>query len=522
MHGRSRGDREVYPMSTVITRDPLHLALNGIQKACRLVRTTYGPGGRTVLLERPGREILSTTDGISVLWAYTPEHPVERVFVRILQEACHRVATCAGDGTSSTAILIEALVREGVKAIAAGEPAPVLTKRWAETKLTSNAWSRPCEDFDTLQCVTYAASHQDVSVAATIADALLHAGSCGLVELTKGMGRTHTLEVKRGYRLEEGPDSSDMIEKGETERTMEIPLVALVDDVLIEVSDIQSILEEATAHDRPLVIVSHGVYGDALRTILMNDRKLKGGAGNVVQWVTTKPSLLTHHRYPVLQDLAALSGATIYRKDLGAFQPEWFGSVQQVTFRSKSSVWVSFEEEAVFDRIEQRVEALDREIVSSGSSGDRDTWSRRRAYLAEGFVQVHIGSVVPSERKEVTARMEDALRAGQQALETGVVPGGGQIYALLAEEAPDDAMKKALQAPWELLTPIPWRYTHTPSGWDGGYTGTSWGSLWDAGIFDVEGVVDTVLEVAISAAVSILSTAVSLTRDPRHDEVVGA
>lgn len=495
-----------------ITRDPLEHALKGIQTACRLVRTTYGPHGRTVLLERPGQELLVTTDGISVLWAYTPEIPEERIFVRILQEACHRVANRVGDGTSTTAILIEALVREGLKAIAAGDPAPVLTKRWSETKLRSFPWSRPCEDLELLRHVTLRAAHGDDEIGDVVANALHHAGSFGLVEITKGMGRSHTFEPKHGYRLNVGPDSSTMIPKGEVERTLEIPLVALVDDILIEVSDLQTILEEATAHDRPLILVSHGVYGDALKTLVMNDRNLKLGSGNVVQWVSTKSSLLTPHKLPILQDLAALSGATIYRKDFGAFQPEWFGSVQQVTVRQESSLWVSFELDEVFDRIENRVVVLDREISLCDSTGDRDTWTRRRAYLADGFIQLHVGCSVPSERKEITARMEDALRAGQQALETGVVPGGGQIYALLAKDAPDEAMRQALQAPWELLTPVPWKYTHVPEGWEGGFTGASWGSMWDAKIFDVEGVVDTVVEVAISAAVSILNTAVSLTQ----------
>lgn len=404
------------------------------------------------------------------------------------------------------------MVREAWKAIRAGTSPAFLARQWSNFTFDLSPWSRPCDDLEHIKHVALLTSHGDEDIASAVTEALWEAGTSGIVEISEAHGRVHEVVTKRGYRLDAGPDSTDSFKDEENDRILEVPLIALLDDHLTEVSEVQSLLEEASAHDRPLVIVSKGCYGEALKTILMNDRTLKNGQGNVVQWVPLKPGRVPPEMLGHLEDLASLSGATVAKTSWGSWSPDWFGSVQQVRITRDSSVWVCFEDDATLGRLESRIKRLGALHDASEFPGDRDKIARRRALLADGFVQIRVGCSVLSERREKTSRIEDALGACRQAMETGLVPGGGQAYALAASQTSCTALREALMEPWRVLTPEPWKSLLAGSlcGWEGHLGGGVIGDLYEARLYDVAGVAKTVIETSISAAVSILNTAVAI------------
>lgn len=468
-----------------------------IQRVVKALKICYGPHARTICVDR-GDSILHTTDGSSIVWELLGSSHVGSISTQLLGDACHQVSRKVGDGSTTCAILIDALLREGRKAIVGGEDPGDLSRRWLSWEPNLSPFAYEVEDVETLKLVAHHASHQDEAVASAVAEVVWEVGAQGVIEVCDGHGRDVTWKSAHGYKLDRGPMSPHFFHDDESVRILEIPLVALVEDILTETKHVQSLLEEASAHDRPLVIASQGLFGDALRTVLMNDRKLKGGHGNPVQWVGLK----VEGGHPIFSDLASLSGAKVITNELGEFDPDWFGQVQQIEVRHKSSVWTCFETDEVYDRLEARVEALERLQRSSDFSGDRDALARRMAYLADGFLKLEVGGVTSLERKERKSRVEDSLRATQEALNTGLTYGGGAAYALVGETAPDPWLRRALWEPWSVITPEPVRSRYFER------------DLLSLGVpvdsIDVVGVVEEVLRTAISTSATLLNTSLAL------------
>lgn len=406
----------------------------------RVVGVTYGPRGRTVMLDRPGG-LLSTKDGATVAWEVEPDDPLRRLGTRALQEACSNVNKIAGDGTTTTAILTAAIIKAAHKYIAAGANAQLLAsdlRRVAEELNDCDLWAilgpLPVNSPELLYEIALNASNRDAEIAQGIVDSLDMVGIHGIVSVEEGNGRGIELIQKSGLEIPGGLASTDLLTEEGAARHMDVALVAVVNKELTSVADVQTIIEEGTGFPHPIVIVSRGCYGDALKTICMNDRKLQDSTGRTVEIVSVIARGHPEQQNEYLGDLAALTGAEIIdpraEMDLTKFESAQFGSAQSCLLKSDLSTFVAFEDK--FEFIEARVEQLMVKKANATSSYDIEQLDERMARLTDGFCVMKVGATTKTEIRERRGRIEDAMSAVRCAVEGGIVPGGGISYLALS------------------------------------------------------------------------------------------
>lgn len=412
--------------------------LSGIEEMVRVVSATYGPRGRTVVLDRVGG-ILSTKDGVSVAWEVEPVDQIRRLGTRIVQEACSNVNKACGDGTTTTAILVHALLRESYKRVAAGVHPALLSedlKRVArmleECDIFDACSPEPLEDEDLMLEVATVASNGDRDAAAAIVEAFGLVGSEGMIVVEEGKGRGVEVVHKTGMEFEKGLESVEMFDPDGGPRHMDMALVALVDGELLTMQDVASILEEATQFPYPLLIVSRGCFGEAVKVLVANDRKLERADGGKFEVVAVRAPGHSDFVQSRLDDLAALSGATVVGDvgtPLSEFRSEFFGTVQTVTAGRDFTNLVAFEDK--YELIEKRVLQLQDEVARCPSTHDVEELRTRIARLTDGMCVMRVGAWSDAEIRERRGRIEDALHAVRVAVEGGIAPGGGMAYLIL-------------------------------------------------------------------------------------------
>jgi len=390
------------------------------------------------MLERPGG-LLSTKDGVSVAWEIEPENQLARLGTRVTQEACAKVNKLCGDGTTTTVILVHAILRESLKYVAAGEHPVQLAQhlqRIAEDLETANLWEVcqpiPVEDEGLMHEVARTACNGDREIAEAIVEAFGRVGSEGMIVVEEGKGRGIELDHKTGMEIDRGWESSDLAGPGGDSRHLDVPLVALVDCQLTTMKQLAPILEQAVQFPHPLVIVSRGVFGDALKLLTANDRKLERTDGQKFEVTAVRCPGHSDHMRHHLDDLAALTGATVIDPmvtSLDHFESGMLGSSQFVTVRKDSATFVAFQDK--YPLIEARVEQLQNE--TTGFSHDDEELRTRIAKLTDGFCVMRVGGWSEPEIREKRARVEDALEAVRVAVEEGIVPGAGSAYLALSK-----------------------------------------------------------------------------------------
>jgi chaperonin GroEL len=534
--------------------------LEGIAEMTRAVAATYGPRGRTVMLDRPGG-ILSTKDGVSVAWEIEPADPVRRLGTRVVQEACGSVNRACGDGTTTTAILVHAILRESLKWIAAGAHPVLLARdlqRVADDLVEADMFDVCCpvavEDEGLMREVALAASNGDEEAASAIVEAFGLVGSEGMIVVEEGKGRGIELVHKTGMEIDRGCESLELLDDGGP-RHLDVPLVALVDGEITTMSEVAPLLEEATQFPHPLVIVSRGCFGEAVKVLVANDRKLERADGRKFEVTAVRCPGHVDFMRSRLDDLAALTGATVVDPrvaPLSKFESWMLGSAQTVTVDKDSASFVAFEDK--YPLIEERVAQLRREIDTTTSSHDVEELRTRIARLTDGLCVMRVGGWSDTEIRERRARIEDALGAVRVAVDGGVVPGGGIAYLALSvflqlgvqfsRESPfcdspifaawglaDEILVSALQEPLRTLAR---NAGHEPSvvlasvlaaSREPGATGPapSWEAGWDAMTGEIRDlrespvlcdpldVVKATVLTAISTASTLLSAEVALT-----------
>jgi chaperonin GroEL len=411
--------------------------LDGVAEMAKTVAVTYGPRGRTVMLDRAGG-ILSTKDGVSVAWEVEPANPLRKLGTRVLQEACAKVNDLCGDGTTTTAILVEAILRQGLKYVAAGTHPVTLARHLqgiAGSMERANLWdvcmALPVEDEELMHEVARTACNGDDEIASAIVEAFGRVGSEGMIVVEEGKGRGIELDHKTGMEIDRGWESSDLAGPAGGSRHLDVPLVAIVDAQLTTMEQVTSLLEQATQFPHPLVIVSRGVHGDALKLLTANDRKLDRVDGQKFEVTAVRCPGHSDHMRHHLDDLAALTGATVVDPlitPLDKFESEMLGSAQTVTVKQDSATFLAFADK--YPLIEARVEELQREHTSS--SHDAEEIQTRIAKLTDGLCVMRVGGATETEIREKRARIEDALGAVRVAVDEGVVPGAGIAYLALS------------------------------------------------------------------------------------------
>lgn len=440
--------------------------LKGAQVLAKAVSVTYGPFGRTVLMDRMAG-LLATKDGVTVAREIDLEHHVQNMGCQILKECCVKVNTDAGDGTTSTAIIAAALIEEGNKLATAGlDPMQIAAafKAAAECSIDLIRGQRvSVQNQKDLEHVAMIASNGDIDVSAALAEACMAVGRDGTVAIEDGRSVGIELVFKEGMEIDRGVAAGAFLGTSGSERILEGPLVAVIGGSLTKVEDVQSVMEIASQWPQNhLLVFCEDISGDALKMAVMNDQQ--GVMHNVFV-----PSPGFHgKKKDYLKDLAALAGADFIDPEVENHQSwdaDWFGGLRQATLRDRSSTLVAYEEAE--EIIATRVEEIRNEMNFLTSEFDRDKCKERLAKLSGGLCIMQVGGYTEAELKERRARIEDALGAVQAALAEGVLPGAGTSYLFASEyllnvvpeafsEDPSymagwNAFAKALQRPLKVL-----------------------------------------------------------------------
>ena len=426
--------------------------LKGAEIFSTTVTKTMGPFSGTVMMTRMGG-LLQTKDGVTVAREINLKHPVANMGCQVLKEACIKVNDEAGDGTTTTACLTNAILKEAHKLIVAGYDPVTLQRELlaAMETVVKELWQNafPVEEEAEVHSVAMISCNGDLEVADALTEACLAVGKDGTVVIEEGNSLGIEIDFKEGFELNCGAVSSYFLEG--IERKLVSPLVAIVPKVITSMKDVYSMLEESSQFpNNELLLICYGLEGEALK--FMTTNHVKG----VCKSMPINIAGVSLRRAEYMKDIAALCGCEVLEEDqydITKFNTEWFGSCLEVFVQEKKTVFTSFEEAE--ESIEKRCRELQTEMGSAVSDYDRDNITKRISKLKGGFCLVSVGGFTESAMKEKRARIEDALGAVQSALRSGIVAGGGSSYLwasrVLNDEGGEGILKRALRKPLETI-----------------------------------------------------------------------
>jgi chaperonin GroEL len=419
----------------ILYQDNARRALErGMEIMVEAVSVTLGPKGRNVVLEKPYGSPQIVNDGVTIAKEISLEDHIENTGVSLIRQAAAKTNDVAGDGTTTATVLAYAMVKEGLKNVAAGAN-PISIKLGME-KATQylvtqiNEFAQPVEEIQSIQQVASISAGNDNVIGSLIADALSKVGKDGVISLEEGKGIVTELEITEGMKIEKGFISPYFItntEKMEVEYNN--PLILLTDKrITLVQQDLLPILEQLTKTKRPLVLIAEDVEKEALATLILN--KLRG----IVNVVAVRAPAFGEQRKLMLQDIAVLTGGTVITQDAGLslanVQLDLLGQARRVIVTKDTTTIVAEETEK---EIKIRCEQLRKQINSAETEYEKEKLQDRIAKLSGGIAVIKVGAVTETEMKDKKLRLEDAINATRAAVEEGIVPGGGATLAHLAE-----------------------------------------------------------------------------------------
>lgn len=405
------------------------LLLEGAAIFAKTVCVTYGPHGRTVLLDRSAG-LLATKDGVTVAREIDLEDPVSNMACQAFKGACIKVNDEAGDGTTTAACLSVAILEGGCKLVAAGLNPVHMAKgiQLASRAAADALWdlARPITTQMQLERVALISSNGDIEVSEKLAEAVMAVGKNGTVSIEDGSSIETTLTFKEGMEIDRGACSMAFLQ-GNSERLLDGPLVAVIAASLHTIEDVLDICEEATTFGgRPLLIICEGIDGEALKTLVLNDTNKDID----FEFVVVMAPGNFDKKVDYLGDIAALAGADLIDPRTGGtwkqWNKEWFGALKSATVKAKKTTLIAYDEAS--ESVQERVREIHKAREFASSQYDIDRINERLATLEGGLCIMQIGAYTEAELKEKRARVEDALGAVQAALADGIVPGGGTAY----------------------------------------------------------------------------------------------
>ncbi|HEY0663089.1 MAG TPA: chaperonin GroEL, partial [Thiobacillaceae bacterium] len=400
--------------------------LKGVNILADAVKVTLGPKGRNVVLDKSFGAPTITKDGVSVAKEIELKDKFENMGAQLVKEVASKANDEAGDGTTTATVLAQAIVNEGLKAVAAGMN-PMDLKRGID-KATSavveevKKLSKPCTDTKAIAQVGTISANSDSSIGEIIAKAMEKVGKEGVITVEEGSGLENELDVVEGMQFDRGYLSPYFINNAEAMAAeIDSPFILLVDKKISNIREMLPVLEAVAKSGKPLLIVAEDVEGEALATLVVNTMR------GIVKVVAVKAPGFGDRRKAMLQDLAILSGATVISEEIG-LQLEGatladLGTAKKVRVTKENTTIVDGAGKQ--DDIKARVEQIRAEMEQSTSDYDKEKLQERLAKLAGGVAVIKVGAGTEVEMKEKKARVEDALHATRAAVEEGVVPGGG-------------------------------------------------------------------------------------------------
>lgn len=397
----------------------------GVDTLANTVKITLGPKGRNVVLDKPYGAPLITNDGVTIAKEIQVEDPFENMGAQIIREVSTKTNDVAGDGTTTAAVLAQAIVKDGLKNVAAGANPMVLKKgiQFATEAAVEELKkiSKEVEDKTAIAQVA-AISASDDSIGQLLADAMEKVGKDGVITIEEGKAMHTELNVVEGMQFDRGYVSPYLVTNTEKmEAELDNPVILITDKKISNVQEILPVLEQVLKNGLKLLIISDDIEGEALTTIIVN--KLKG----VFNCVAVKAPGFGDRRKAYLEDIAILTGGTYIASDLGydlkAVTLDMLGTAKSVKVGKENTTIIGGAGDP--EAIKARVQAIRAQIAETSSDYDKEKLQERVAKLAGGVAVIGVGAATEVEMKERKMRIEDALAATRAAVEEGIVPGGG-------------------------------------------------------------------------------------------------
>jgi chaperonin GroEL len=400
--------------------------LAGVKQLAKAVKTTLGPTGRVVVLERSFGSPTITKDGVSVAKEIELEDPNENMGAQMVKEVASKTSDVAGDGTTTATIYAEAIFEEGLKNVTAGAKAMDL-KRGIDKAIAAivaqlAAHSKPVETTKEIAQVGTCSANQDAEIGKKIADAMDKVGKDGVITVEEGQALDTTIDLVEGMQFDKGFISPHFVTDVETMSVdFEKPLILIHEKKISSIKELVPVLEKAAQAGKPLLIIAEDVDGEALTTLVIN--KMRG----TLQVAAVKAPGFGDRRKEMLRDIAVLTGGTAVMEDVGVnldtLELAQLGQAKRVRIDKDSCTII--QGAGATEEIQGRIGQLKNQIAATTSDYDREKIEERLAKLSGGVAQINVGAATEVEMKEKKARVEDALHACRAAVEEGILPGGG-------------------------------------------------------------------------------------------------
>ena len=414
--------------------------VNGVNVLANAVKVTLGPKGRNVVLDKSFGAPTVTKDGVSVAKEIELEDKFENMGVQMVKEVASQTSDIAGDGTTTATVLAQAIVREGMKAVAAGMN-PMDLKRGIDKAVAGAVEvlqknSTPCTDSKAIAQVGTISANSDESVGTIIADAMEKVGKEGVITVEEGTSLDNELEVVEGMQFDRGYLSPYFVtDQSAMSAELDDPMVLLFDKKISNIRELLPILEAVAKASKPLLIIAEDIEGEALATLVVNSMR------GIVKVCAVKAPGFGDRRKAMLQDIAVLTGGQVISEEVGLSLEKAtlddLGSAKKISVTKENTIIVDGSGSS--DDIQGRITQIKAQIEESTSEYDKEKMQERLAKLAGGVAVIKVGAATEIEMKEKKARVEDALHSTRAAVEEGVVAGGG--VALIRARASIDKVK---------------------------------------------------------------------------------
>jgi len=513
----------------------------GVDQLADAVKVTLGPKGRNVVIDKKFGAPTITKDGVTVAKEIELENPLENMGAQMVREVASKTSDVAGDGTTTATVLAQAIVREGLKNVAAGAN-PMDLKRGIDVAVQKvveglKSISKPVDKTSKKEIAQVGAisANNDPLIGDLIADAMMKVGTDGVITVEEAKGTDTTIEVVEGMQFDRGYLSPYFVTDAETmEAILENPVLLIHDKKISAMKDLLPVLEKVAQTGSPILVIAEDVEGEALATLVVN--KLRG----TLRVAAVKAPGFGDRRKAMLEDIAILTGGTVISEEQG-YKLEnatlsYLGRAKKVTIDKDNTTIV--EGAGKKEDIKKRINEIKAQIEKTTSDYDKEKLQERLAKLSGGVAVLKIGAATEVEMKEKKARVEDALHATRAAVEEGIVPGGGVAYLRASskldgvklpsedQQTGVDIIRRALEEPIRLIVENAGHegsvvVNAVKAGKDDyGFNAFSeqYENLVKSGVIDPTKVARTALENASSVSGLLLTTEATIVEKPKEEK----